>query len=243
MPKILAIFRAFIVFSSALTLIIPGLITSLFSKNWLPVALSMRLFWANMSLSVMGIKLKVDQRPPEVKGAAIYIGNHRSYIDPIVALRHVKALPVAKAEVSSWPIIGYCAKVTGIMWVERENKRSRANTIKAMDKTIESGYSVLVYPEGTTFISPYTQAFKRGAFRLSVERNIPVIPIAIEYENKADAWVGDISFLTHFLNCFGKARTHIRIAYGPPMKGKEAKALMEDTKGWIDERLKEWNAS
>jgi 1-acyl-sn-glycerol-3-phosphate acyltransferase len=239
MNKIRAALRGLLVFPMALLFILPGLFLSFFSKNWLPLALRMRRYWANISLAILGVQLEKKGDLP-VGGPFIFVGNHRSYIDPIVALKDVEALPVAKAEVSSWPIIGYCAKATGILWVKRESQNSRANTVKAMEQLLKDGYSVLVYPEGTTHIEPVTRDFQRGAFRLAASLGVAVVPMAIEYRDKGDAWVGNDTFIPHFVRCFGKRRTFVKMAYGPATKGEDANQLMEDVKAWIDSRLVEF---
>ncbi len=240
MKKIRAIIRGLLVFPLALLTILPGLIKLLFSKNWLPLALRMRRYWANISLSILGVKIEYLSEIP-AGGPFIFVGNHRSYLDPIVALKDIEALPIAKAEVSSWPIIGYGAKATGILYVKRESKSSRANTLKAMEKMLKEGYSVLVYPEGTTHIEPITHNFQRGAFRLAAELNIPIVPMAIEYMDKGDAWIGDETFLPHFMRCFGKKRAYIKMAYGPSIKNKNANDMMMETKSWINDMLQKMN--
>ncbi len=218
--------------------IIPGIIKSFFSKDYLPLALRMRKLWAQRCLRLLGVQIHKKGNAPE-NGPFIFIGNHRSYLDPIVALRDIEALPVAKAEVSSWPIIGYGAKVTGIMWVKRESKRSRANTLKAMEEAIQKGFSVLIYPEGTTHVEPQTRQFSKGAFRLAASMDIGIIPIAIEYFDLRDAWVSDDTFIPHFLRCFGKKKTQIKLAYGAPIFGENGSELLQECQKWIDSEILE----
>src|SRR5262245_50921293 len=40
------------------------------------------------------------------RGAALIVANHVSYLDPLVILPVCPAIPIAKGEVESWPIIG-----------------------------------------------------------------------------------------------------------------------------------------
>ena len=228
-----ALMKVALIIGSAILLMLPGLFKSFFSQNWLPLALRMRKRWGTLSLYILGVQLEQSGTIP-IDSPYIFIGNHRSYLDPIVALRNIEALPVAKAEVSNWPVIGYCAKVTGIMWVKRDSTSSRAETIKSMRKTLENGFSVLVYPEGTTHMDPLTHSFQRGAFRLAADMGIGVIPIAIAYREKTDAWVGEDTFGAHFTRCFGRKHTYIRVAYGPTIKGQDANEIMNRSKEWID---------
>ncbi|MFQ5446551.1 MAG: lysophospholipid acyltransferase family protein [Saprospiraceae bacterium] len=87
-----------------------------FDIEW---ALRIRQGWVRKVLRVLGVEVEMTGQPPE--GPVVFIGNHRSYLDPVVALRDVMALPVAKAEVASWPLIGYGAKISGILYVKRES--------------------------------------------------------------------------------------------------------------------------
>ena len=205
MNTIRAFLRGFIVFLLMITHLIPGTVKSVICKNYLPLALKMRRVWARRTLRALGVKLEVSGNLPG-KGPFIFIGNHRSYTDPIIALRDIEALPVAKAEIASWPMIGYAAKATGIMWVKRDSKKSRASTIRSMEKTLKNGYSVLVYPEGTTHGEPVTQSFKKGAFRLAANLGIPIVPVAIEYGDVSNYWDGEISFGHHYMENFSKKK-------------------------------------
>ncbi len=236
MEKIRAFSRGFCVFFLMVTHMMPGILKSIFSRDFLPLALRMRQLWAVRSLKALGIVVDLRGTLPS-GGPFIFIGNHRSYIDPAVALRDIIALPVAKAEVSSWPIIGFAAKATGVMWVKRDSKNSRAATIKAMEKTLNDGFSVLIYPEGTTHIDPTTRTFQRGAFRLAASMGIPVLPIATEFHDQGDAFIDDDKFGPHFVKCFGKKNTFVKVEYGPPIESNDTMELLEKSKKWIDGKL------
>lgn len=217
---------------------LPGLVMYPLRLNYLPVALRWRQRWARRTLHMLGVRVERSGEVP-TGGPYIFIGNHRSYLDPIAVLRDVKALPVAKAEVGAWPLIGVAAKVTGILYVKRESRNSRAATMTGMEEYLERGYSVLVYPEGTTHIDPKCMPLKRGAFSLAVKGKYPVVPMAIEYLDLRDAWIGKDTFIPHFMRCFGKKRTHILLRYGPPMMADNAKDLVIQCQKWIDEQVDE----
>lgn len=205
-------------------------------------ALETRRRWARKAIKLLGIQVELIGNPA-VKGACLYIGNHRSYIDPIVVLTEVPAWPVAKAEVSSWPIFGMAAKMTGILYVKRENRNSRAATLKGIEQLLQQGQQVLIYPEGTTHLEPLTRDFRPGTFRLAASGGFPVVPMAIHYADPNDAWVGQQTFLPHFLRTFGKKHTHVKLAFGKPMVHDDPQILMQMTKSWIDGQLSEWHST
>lgn len=203
-----------------------------FDMEW---ALPARQKWIHRALRILGVEVEISGTPP--KGPCIFTGNHRSYLDPVIVLRDVRAIPVAKSEVASWPLIGYGGRVSGIMYVKRESKRSRAATIEAMRQVLRGGHSVLVYPEGTTHILPTTMPLQTGAFRLAVEEGLPIVPMAIEYGTVEDAWYGDDTFVPHFLRCFGKKKTFVKMRYGQPISGSDAQVLARQARLWLDENM------
>lgn len=218
-----------------------AILNAIIHKDPLPGGLRIRRKFCVRSLRWLGVRVDQSGDVPQ-GGPFIFIGNHRSYLDPIVSLKDVPAMPVAKAEVSSWPLIGYGGKVTGIMYVKRESKSSRAAVMEAMRKTLKMDYSVLVYPEGTTHTDPHTMPFKGGAFNLAAKEGTPIVPMALDYLDLGDAWVGDDTFIPHFIRCFGKKRTFVKIRYGQPLASDDLNYLMEQSKIWIDATMRDIRA-
>ncbi|MEZ4930895.1 MAG: hypothetical protein R2788_02030 [Saprospiraceae bacterium] len=98
--------------------------------------------------------------------------------------------PVAKAEVSSWPIIGYCAKATGILWVKRESKTARPTPSRRW-----SNCSKMATPFWSTRRhDPHRTSHPKlpnGGIPVGGSLGVAVVPMAIEYQDKGDAWVGN----------------------------------------------------
>ena len=192
---------------------------------------------------ILGSKITVYGKEPKISG--LVISNHRTYFDSLVILKNLLAYPIAKKEVASWPLVGSVCKTTGVIFVDRENKDRRIATKQKVQLVLENGFSILNTPEGTTHIEPTTIDFKPGAFVLAAQLNVPVIPIAIDYKNLDDAWIGDDTFLPHFLRCFGKWRTEIKISYLDPIYSDNVEELITTSKAKIDSELirfrKDWN--
>ncbi len=187
---------------------------------------------------VIGVEVVKEGTPYD--GAAIFVSNHRSYFDPIVTLGDVIALPVAKAEVKKWPLIGFANQLVGILFVERKKPASRKATLLAMKQTLQAGHSVLIYPEGTTSGGRQMLELKKGAFRLAAESGFPVVPVALDYDDPREYWLGDDLFVPHFLARFGMRRKRIHTAYGPPIFSKDLEEIQQKTKIWINAKLLEF---
>lgn len=243
----LAIVRLLLFILIASTFFCLLLIISLFyesKEKKLERGILLRRFVIRILHSILGSKITVYGKEPMVSG--LIVSNHRSYFDPMVILKNILASPVGKIEVASWPLIGNVCKTTGVIFVNRENKGSREQTLKDVRLVLENGFSIYNTPEGTTHSKPTTINFKPGAFNIAASLGVPVMPVAIDYKNMDDAWVGDDTFVPHFLKCFSKWRTEIKVSYLNPIISDNVEELISLSKNQIDQELlrfrKEWNS-
>lgn len=186
------------------------------------------------------LKIRITQTGDPQDGNYLFIANHQSYIDPVIKAQALAFLPVAKAEVAQWPLFGFAAKVTGILFVVRDNKESRADIRAAIKTALLQGKPVLVYPEGTTSAMSKMLPLRPGAFQSAAGLGKGVVPIAIRYEDVKDAWIGSESFMPHFLRSFGKPEIQVRVHFGDPIFDDNAETLLEKNKSVIDQKLAEW---
>lgn len=167
---------------------------------------------------------------------ALYVCNHRSFTDPIVICRYLNAFVIAKAEVANYPIINKGAELTGVIWVNRQDKNSRTQTRDKMVETIKAGYNILVFPEGTVGKDKATLPFRMGTFLEAAENNIPVVPIAIEFKSPKDMWVLE-KFVPQYFHQYSKWKTEVKLTFGQPMIGKTGEELHQQAYEWINTEL------
>ncbi len=191
--------------------------------------------WSRRVLRLLGVEPEVHGTPPT--GVVMLLANHRSYIDIPILLAHVPCAFLAKAEIGDWPLFGRAAKLQHTVFVQREVKESRQASRAASAARLRAGLPFAAFPEGTTTRGPGTLPFFRGLFEVAHEESVPVVPVAISYETRQDAWVGDDDFLSHFLGCFRRSRVRVRVAFGPPVRGEDATQLLQATSLWISDRL------
>ena len=235
MGWIRAFFRLLYFAFMAIATLLAYFIVSIFKGLDMNRALKYRRWYVKGLIRFLGIQLDIQGPFPKVPG--LIISNHRSYIDPAIVLYDVLAFPIAKMEVSKWPIVGAGAKATGVIYVERSNKSSRRQTRTAAIEKILDGFHVLVYPEGTTHIDPTTIEFRKGTFVEAAKHNIPIYPVAIEYLHKSDAWIGTDTFLRHFFECFAKPHTPVKLRYGPVIHSTDPENSAQTAQNWIDQSL------
>ncbi|MEO6039055.1 MAG: lysophospholipid acyltransferase family protein [Saprospiraceae bacterium] len=201
----------------------------------LRAAMRVRRRWARRLLHTVGIRLEITGTPPDFP--ALVVANHRSYVDPILLLCDLDALPVAKAELASWPVLGKGAASAGILYLRRESSGSRAQTLRQIELKIETGFPVILFPEGTTSGLPGTLPFKKGAFLMAARSGIPVVPVALCFADERDFWVGTEGFLSHAARRFREKTIPIRLCYGPAFQNSEPEALMHEVQGWINTQI------
>ncbi len=186
--------------------------------------------------SILGMQIEVKGDLPTQPSLLVY--NHRSYVDLFATFPHIMALPVGKAEVKKWPVIGLAGKMTGAIFVDRGNKNSRKATREAIANTLNEGHHVIIYPEGTSHIEPQTIDFKIGSFVVAALEGFPVVPVAIHYEHLREAaFIDDDEFLGHFMRCFSRSKIPIHFSYGEALQSDDPQWLMETAKAWIDQEL------
>ena len=201
-------------------------------------SMRIRQDWATKLLPGIGIRL--TQFGPIPEFPCLLVGNHRSYIDPILILRYTNAYPVAKAEMASWPLFGKGARFAGIIYVDRGSAKSRAETLAAIADKIQEGHSVILFPEGTTSSSFETLPFKRGAFQIASKKNIPVVPVTLVFDDMDNQWVGTDSFLTHIVRQFKQQNVGIRLYFGPVLRSDDYEELLSLSQSWINETIRQY---
>jgi 1-acyl-sn-glycerol-3-phosphate acyltransferase len=114
-------------------------------------------------------------------GPIIIVSNHNSLLDTPALYLMLKrfALPLAKIELTRAPVFGHlCRWIT--LPVDRKSSESRQKAMTDMKAYLMEGGSLVIFPEGKTNKSRQAlQPFEPGAFRLSKEVSVPIIPVLI----------------------------------------------------------------
>jgi lyso-ornithine lipid O-acyltransferase len=241
MQTILGIFRFFLFVVVTGFYIIRVILANIFTGNSLKTQMLHTGQWSNAMLKTLGVKVTVQGTVPAQ--SVLYLPNHRSYIDAVVTAAYFYNSFVIKAEVSKWPLMGAATKNSGHIFVNRNSDKSREETREKVKARLLEGYSVTVFPEGTTFKGPGCMELKPGMFYAAAEAKFPIVPVAIEYKVQDDAWVGADTFVPHFIQCFGKPVTEVTLRIGPVIQGDNPLALKQQAETWIQQSLKEMRAT
>ncbi len=111
----------------------------------------------------------------------IVIADHQSYYD-ILAMSGWLGLDlkyVMKKELGRVPVFGYACKSYGHIFIDRSNRKKAIESINKAAMRIRPGHCVLFYPEGSRSRTGELQPFRKGAFRLSLNTGMPVLPVSL----------------------------------------------------------------
>lgn len=78
------------------------------------------------------------------------------------------------------PMVGYACYKAGHIYVDRGSTVGIRETMKTAEAQLSHGMSVVVFPEGSRSADGEVHAFRRGAYMLATEFNLPVVPVTID---------------------------------------------------------------
>ncbi|HMB57349.1 MAG TPA: lysophospholipid acyltransferase family protein [Arenimonas sp.] len=141
--------------------------------------------WSAGLLRVFGLRSRRYGTP--LPGAALFVANHVSWID--IELMHSQRMMgfVAKAEIASWPLIGWVASRGGTIYHHRGSNDSLHGVMHQMVERLQSGQAVGVFPEGRTTRGDSIGVFHARIFQPAVLAGVPAQPVALKYGNGGDA--------------------------------------------------------
>lgn len=143
--------------------------------------------WARCFFTGGFIPYKVIyEEKPSRRESYVYCANHTSALD-IIAMGLVVRGPYAfmgKAELNKIPLFGFMFSRLHIP-VNRVSKTQSYQAIQKALDTVDKGFSILMYPEGTrSKKAPALQRFKDGAFKIAIEKQVPIVPVTLPYNWK-----------------------------------------------------------
>jgi len=111
----------------------------------------------------------------------VLVANHASYIDGIVL---VAAMPrgfafTAKAELRGQRLICHLLGSVGTRFVERFDARQGVSDTRELAAVGGAGESLAFFPEGTFRRAPGLLSFRMGAFVVSAQAGMPLVPVTL----------------------------------------------------------------
>ncbi len=168
------------------------------SVHWSRIAIYL---WARLGLLLCGIKLEV--RGKHMRHGGTVVANHASWIDIFTLLGAANISFIAKSEVRSWPVIGFLARVSGTMFVERRQAAAKRQHEELLER-LKKGDQIAFFPEATSTDGRRVLEFKSTLFSVfhtpDLVKHVWVQPTTLSYfppkglARDFYGWWGDTDF-------------------------------------------------
>ena len=116
----------------------------------------------------------------------VVMSNHQSFADILL----LTFLPItfrwtAKKSIFMVPLFGWQFWLGGHLSIVRGSRKSRRKFMQRAIKSLRSGISVLIFPEGTRSRTGEIGPFKAGGFVMAVRTGTPILPLVISGSSDA----------------------------------------------------------
>lgn len=169
---------------------------------------SIASFFSRRALALYGVRVIAKGRMGPHAGRLV-IANHLSYVDVLVTASLEPSVFVTSMELRNTPVLGHLARLSGSLFVERRRASGLKREIEAITRALNQGFSVVLFPEGTTSNGDSVCPFKRSLFDAAIRAPSSVQPVCLRYTSvnqqalttgtrDAVFYYGGTTFFRHF---------------------------------------------
>lgn len=162
---------------------------ALYLLSWLPKPITKPYYhylfriWCDFFVRALGVRLRLHEKNVKpLPKQFILIANHPSALEDVGIPSLFNVYPLAKQGVRNWFLVGRINEWAGTMFVKRDDPDSRHAAIDKLIEKLQEGHSVALFPEGGCKGRRIYERFQTGAFAVSIQTGIPIVPVFIHYE-------------------------------------------------------------
>lgn len=139
-------------------------------------------WWAQFIIRILMLPVKVEGRENLVKGQSyVFVANHQGSFDIFLIYgflcRNFKWM--MKRQLRQMPFVGKACEAAHHIFVDKRGASKIRATYDSARQTLQGGMSLVVFPEGARTFTGHMGVFKRGAFMLADDIELPVVPLTI----------------------------------------------------------------
>ncbi len=139
-------------------------------------------WWSWLVVRLFLIPVTVEGRENMEPGQSyVFVSNHQGAFDIFLIYgflgRNFKWM--MKRGIMKIPFVGFACKAAHHIYVDKRSPARIKETYEEARHTLQSGMSVVVFPEGSRSFTGHMGIFKKGAFTLADELQLPVVPLTI----------------------------------------------------------------
>jgi 1-acyl-sn-glycerol-3-phosphate acyltransferase len=174
----------FAVFAVLFFIFFPLFLIPILLKKQFKLVGMINRWWAWALFTCVGLPWSIELKSNfSNKQQYIFCPNHFSYIDiAAMGLTPVNAIFVGKSAMEKIPLFGFMYRKLHIT-VDRSKLTSKYSSYTRSLQALNEGKSLIIFPEGGIVSEqpPQMSRFKDGAFRLAIEKQIPIVPVTLPH--------------------------------------------------------------
>ncbi|MCD7817067.1 MAG: 1-acyl-sn-glycerol-3-phosphate acyltransferase [Bacteroides sp.] len=139
--------------------------------------------WSELTCIIFLLPIKVEGKENiDEKTSYVFLANHQGAFDIFLIYgylgRNFKWM--MKKSLRKIPFVGKACEMAGFIFVDKSSPRKIYETIKNAERVLQGGTSMVVFPEGARTFSGHMREFKKGAFQMADQLQLPVVPMTID---------------------------------------------------------------
>lgn len=189
--------------------------------------------WARIMCAVSLVKVTVEGAENIARDTSyVFVCNHQSAYDIFAVYARLghQFRWMMKQSLRKIPLVGYACHMARQVFVDKSSPGAIKRTMQAAEKILRGGMSIVVFPEGARSWDGKMRPFRRGAFLLATEFNLPVVPVTID---------GAFKVMPRYsrLPLWGRIHLTIHKPIVPPASGYNLPRLMQESYDTINGSL------
>ncbi len=139
-------------------------------------------WWARIILKLLLIPVKVEgYEHLEKEQSYVFVANHQGAFDIFLIYGYLNRnfKWMMKYQLRSIPFVGFACEKSHQIFVDKRGPKKIKASYDAARETLKDGISLTLFPEGARTFTGHMGVFRRGAFSLADELQLPVVPLTI----------------------------------------------------------------
>jgi len=140
------------------------------------------MVWSRLTCILTLCPVKVKGREHiHKKQSYVFVSNHQSAFDIFLIYGYL-GVPIKwmmRKGLAKIPFVGYACRKAGFTFVDNTSARAAHKSIREAELSLKHNRSLIVFPEGSRTPDGHLGQFKRGAYQIAVERQLPIVPLTL----------------------------------------------------------------
>lgn len=142
-----------------------------------------QIIWARLFCWLAFVRVSVKGRGNiDPSTSYLFVANHQGAYDIFSIYGYLghNFRWMMKQSLRKIPFVGFACAASRQIFVDNSSVAGVKRTIREAEEQLRGGMSLVVFPEGARTWTGEMRQFKKGAYKLAMEFNLPVVPITID---------------------------------------------------------------